>query len=383
MTPIDMTTLQPLAAPVWFVLFFKILGFILHMLLMNLWLVGLPLALFLHWRGSENARLWGSRLIRQMPIYITFGVNFGIVPLLFIQLLYPSAFYSATILMAWHWISVIILLIPAYYGVYLYVYTMKKDPMHVSGWRRAAGWCACLFFLAIGFLFMNAVVLTAQPELWNDIWLLRSVSGASVGIGSAIREPALFPRWGMMFALGFGTVAVWTLVDRNIFNRKMLNLQNTENVTDAEKESASAYLTWSARFARISALLGTALFVGCALPYANFVKNGASLGAVELPELVNLWIAGPVLVLAVVMFLARKTSVIAGLVALLAQITSLTVYACVRQWIQVLQLNDFLPLSEFTVRTDLGPMLLFLGSFVVGVIFLLWMIVTAVRCCKN
>ncbi len=367
MTPIDMTTLQPLPAPVWFVLFFKILGFILHMLLMNLWLVGLPLALFLHWRGSENARLWGSRLILQMPIYITFGVNFGIVPLLFIQLLYPSAFYSATILMAWHWISVIILLIPAYYGIYLYVYGMKKDPMRVAGWRRAAGWCASLFFLAIGFLFMNAATLTAQPELWNDIWLSRSVSGASVGIGSASREPALFPRWGMMFALGFGTVAVWTLVDRNLFKRR-----NTE-----------AYIAWSARFARICALLGTALFIGCALPYVNFVNNGASLNGAELPEIVNLWIAGPVLTLATIMFLAQKTSAITGLAVLLTQIASLTIYACARQWIQVLQLNDFLPLSQFTVRTDLGPMLLFLGSFIVGVIFLLWMIIVAVRCCRQ
>ena len=88
MPPIEITSLQPLAAPLWFIIFFRILGFVLHALLMNLWLVGIPLALWLNRSRNPNARRWSGQLLRQMPIFIAFGINFGIVPLLFIQYLY-------------------------------------------------------------------------------------------------------------------------------------------------------------------------------------------------------------------------------------------------------------------------------------------------------
>ena len=58
----------------------------------------------------------------QMPVIVALGVNFGIVPLLFVQVAYYKVFYPATILMAWFWLAIIGLLIPAYYGVYVYAF---------------------------------------------------------------------------------------------------------------------------------------------------------------------------------------------------------------------------------------------------------------------
>ena len=48
------------------------------------------------------------------------------MPLLFVQLAYYSVFYPATILMAWFWLAIIGLLIPAYYGVYAYAGGLRK-----------------------------------------------------------------------------------------------------------------------------------------------------------------------------------------------------------------------------------------------------------------
>lgn len=373
MTPIEMTALQPLPAPVWFILFFKILGFILHALLMNLWLATLPLALILHWQGGPQARLWGSRLIRQMPIFITFGVNFGIVPLLFIQLLYPQTFYPATILMAWHWLAIIVLLIPAYYGVYLYAYAVRRDPENVPALRRAAGWLASLFFVCIGFFFVNGLTLTAQPELWRELWLSQETAGAATGFGSAIQQLAIWPRFGMMIALGLGTTAVWTLCDRNLFLR----------VREKSGPETDAYVCWSSRFACACALAGLLLFVVCALLFAHFLQKGPetavwpSAGSVWSP-VGHAWLVGPALLLIVVWNFARKTSAGSALAVLGTQVVSLTVFACVRQWLQCRQLSAFLPLDQFAVRSELGPMVLFLGLFGVGVLVLAWMVTVAV-----
>ena len=132
--------------------FFKWLGFTLHAVPMNLWYAGLLVALWLHLRRNEHARRFAARLLRQMPIIVAVGVNFGIVPLLFVQLAYSKVFYPATILMAWFWLAIIGLLTLAYYGVYAYAWGLRKGTKNIAGCAQCmAGWCAALLFIAIGF----------------------------------------------------------------------------------------------------------------------------------------------------------------------------------------------------------------------------------------
>ena len=102
------------------------LGFTLHAVPMNLWYAGLLVALWLHLRGNQHARRFAARLLQQMPVIVAVGVNLGIVPLLFVQLAYYKVFYPATILMAWFWLAIIGLLIPAYYGVYAYAWGIRN-----------------------------------------------------------------------------------------------------------------------------------------------------------------------------------------------------------------------------------------------------------------
>ena len=139
----------PLPAPFWFVELFKWLGFTLHAVPMNLWYAGLLVALLLRLAGSPQARRFAARLLQQMPVIVAVGVNFGVVPLLFVQVAYYKVFYPATILMAWFWLAIIGLLIPAYYGVYAYAWGLRGGAKNIAGWRIAAGWCAALFFLRL------------------------------------------------------------------------------------------------------------------------------------------------------------------------------------------------------------------------------------------
>ena len=222
-------------APVWFVQFFKALGFTLHAVPMNLWYAGLLIACVLHLRGSEQGRRFAGRLLQQMPVIVAVGINFGIVPLLFIQLAYYKVFYPATILMACFWLAIIVLLIPAYYGVYAYAWGLHDGAKDVAGWRRAAGWCAALFFVCIGFTFANGLSLMEHVPRWPELWNAHSTAGAATGTALNVGDPTLWPRWFLMFGLALGTTAVWVLVDAVFLTR---------GTTD------EAYQRWAWGFAR-------------------------------------------------------------------------------------------------------------------------------------
>jgi hypothetical protein len=89
--------------------------------------------------------------MNQMPIIVALGINFGIVPLLFAQVAYYKVFYPATVLMAWPWLAVILLLVFAYYGVYLYAMGLRDGKMTPA--RSAAGWVAAVLFICMSFIF--------------------------------------------------------------------------------------------------------------------------------------------------------------------------------------------------------------------------------------
>ena len=381
-TLVDAAQTAALPAPHWFIQFFKVLGFTLHAVPMNLWYAGLLLAVFLHISRNQHARLCAARLIAQMPVIIAVGVNLGIVPLLFIQLAYYKFFYPATILMAWFWLAIIILLIPAYYGVYLYAWELRKDKdatvdagraagvSRLS--RRAAGWIAALFFITIGFIFANALSLMDHVDRWEEIWSSHNVAGAALGTGLNIGDPTLWPRWLLMFGLALGTTAVWVLVDTTYFHRDV----------------AEDYKRWAWRFAKILYTVG---MIWAAAAGSWYVFGTWS------EELRKTMFGWPLIVLTVLTALApglpwimivterlcpAKRSLVAGIA--LAQLGVLGVNAVSRQVVQNINLVTVGEFDVFSQKIDVqwGPMLMFLIAFVIGLGILAWMIAQVIKPAK-
>ena len=183
MLPPFLGPLNPLGypAPYWFILFFKVLGFTLHITLMNLWFAGLITMLILRWRGGPHGGRLSGRVINAMPFVIAFGINLGIVPLLFTQVAYYQVFYPATILAAWPWFAVVPLLMAAYYGIYLYVIGLRRGTL--STWKRAAGWASAAIFMLLGLVFSNTFSLMTNVAGWGPLWNATSQTGAPFGIG--------------------------------------------------------------------------------------------------------------------------------------------------------------------------------------------------------
>mgnify|MGYP000414109377 CR=1 FL=1 len=363
MPPLDATQLPDLPAPFWFIQFFKVLGFLLHMVPMNLWYAGVPLAVAFYFFGGEHARQWSRRLMLQMPILVAAGINLGIVPLLFLQVAYAKAFYPATILMAWFWLSVIVLLIPAYYGVYIYASGMRNGPTAMTPLKRAAGWCSAVMFLAIGFIFANAMSLTTNPSAWPDLLDRHGVAGAALGTALNVADPSLWPRWLLMLGLALITTAAWTALD---------------TVWLAAQESEE-YRRWGQAGALRLALAGAIWSTVTGAWYLFGTWRPSVFGEMfAFPAiLLTLLTAASCWAPAALLWIVRQKDLnrqnalaVAG-----AQVAVLALNAISRQIVQNIELREvFQPgVSAQPSSPDWGPMAMFLIVFVAGVGVLAWL----------
>ena len=94
--------------------------FFLHMMAMNIMAGSAVIALVTQIRGGDPPITLCRDIAQKLPYFIAFAVNFGIAPLLFVQVLYGHFMYTSSVLMATFWLSVILLLIIAYAFTYLF-----------------------------------------------------------------------------------------------------------------------------------------------------------------------------------------------------------------------------------------------------------------------
>lgn len=348
-------------APYWFLVLFKVLGFTLHMAAMNLWYAGPIIALLMRLRKQEEARIFSSRFMQQMPVIVAYGVNFGIVPLLFIQVAYYKVFYPATIFMAWPWLSIIVFLTVAYYGVYLYAIGLKEGGARMTPFKKAAGWISAGLFIVMGFLFSNAMSLMTNLEAWPEILQRTGIGGAPMGTALNTGDPTLVPRWLMMFGLAITTTAAYIVVDAGLF---------------AGSES-QRYKRWAQGFALKLYAVGTAWFAVMASWYV--------FGTWQ-QDVHNLMFGGPMVILTLttavipalpgLFILAQKKGISRGLSLAtgVSQFVVLTCNAVSRQVVQNAELARFVDVTSEPVNMQWSPLVLFLVLFFIGLGVIIWMV---------
>jgi hypothetical protein len=159
--------------------------FLLHVVLMNLMLGGTLIAFFNSLRGGMENLETARYASKKLPFAVALAVNAGVAPLLFLQVLYGQFVYTSSILMAASWLTVFVLAIFAYYGMYLFNY---KFDSWGSGRNFLVGGSG-LILLFIGFLFTNNWTLAMTPEKWSAYF--DSPGGRIWNLD----EPTLWPRY--------------------------------------------------------------------------------------------------------------------------------------------------------------------------------------------
>lgn len=348
-------------APYWFLVLFKVLGFSLHIIPMNIWYAGIILCMLFHWRGGEYAKRLSDRLMNQMPIIIALGINFGIVPLLFMQVAYYKVFYPATVLMAWPWFTIIVLLTLAYYGVYYYATGLRKADGSMTRFRIMVGWVTAILFIIIGFLFSNALSLMTNVKAWPELWEKTSVAAAPLGIALNTADPTLWPRWLMMFGLALTTTGAYVVVDTGFFARG----------------EAEGYRRGAMRVALKVYTVGLLWF---ALAGSWYVFGTWSMNIREM------MFSGPLIVFTALtamapglpwlLILLQRSGVKTRLALLtgLAQLLVVVFNAISRQIVQNAELSPYFDLTAERVNTQWSPLIVFLLLFLAGVAVVVWML---------
>ena len=347
-------------APFWFLELFKVLGFTLHLVPMNLWFAGMIFIATVGIFGKGMNKIAANRLANAMPVIVALGINFGIVPLLFLQVAYHKFYFASSIMMAAPWLSVIVLLIFAYYGVYLYVIKMRKGD--VTPLARWAAWISAGCFLVIGFLFSNNMSLMTNADRWIEIFRQTNVAGAVTGLALNIGEPTLLPRWLMVLGMAVTTVGVYVVFDGAHFSRR----------------ESDAYREFAPRYGLKVYSLGCILFGAMAGWYL--------LGA--MPKMIleriatDAWFQALLVVIAFLPVLligltfiqrSRQTKFLATMIAII-QFLFLGANAIARQWVQNIEVARYFDVSTEAVHTQWSPMIVFLLLFIAGVAIVIWMV---------
>lgn len=180
----------PLPAPIWLLKFLLILTFVLHILAMNVAVGGGFIAAITEYLGRkknlENYFALSKSISKMLPPFTAFTITLGVGALLFLQVLYGNFFYTSTILMAWPWLSIILIFILAYYGYYIYSFKFEK----LDGKRFILVLLSAILLAAIGLIYTQNIVLMLSPEKWKDIYF-NNPHGTSLNLS----DPTVIPRY--------------------------------------------------------------------------------------------------------------------------------------------------------------------------------------------
>jgi hypothetical protein len=338
-----------LPAPVWLLLTLLVVTQTLHIVFMNYVLGGSWLLLWLALGGEAWKRALYSRCLNVLPVALSIAITFGVAPLLFVQVVYGHFFYVANVLMGWFWLLILALVLIAFYSVYALKArrgegegtSLLPQPLRVTLHLGIA-----LCFTLVALLFTTNAVLTTHPALWEAA---RTGSPILAAWGGAwMTLPRFLHNLGGAF-LVTGLWVVW-----------IATLRGGEE--EAEK---------GARLGARIATLAAVFQIGAGVLYA-FTLPGYVLKRLLLMQSPAAWILGLGIALALLLFLrllllfiAPQNRVALWVSSVLAAGLLLAMTAASEFIRQELLLPDF-SLAQWPIKTQPGPLGMFLGFFIAG-----------------
>jgi len=346
----------PIPAPDWLFQVLLVLTFAVHLLFVNLTLGGTILGAISSLLAGGKTGDFRSVLAERLVAVNTFGISLtittGIAPLLFVQVLYPQFFYSATILLGWIWLALLVLLILGYYAIYLFKF---RGSAGQGRWGRVCLPVAAVLFFGIAMIQVAVNLIHSQPAKWLEIH------------GSAFRilsDPVYFPR------------LVHFLLASIVFSSAVMAWWAARRAAAGEEIELNNRI---ARYAWSWALWATLLqvldgFILLFLLPRRVLVDVVQGGVATLLPLVLAIVIG----LALLMMLAQVSNPVArrgvttAVLALIA--VAVVVMTLLRHEVRLIYLRPFHAHADLAIAPQWGNFLLFALLLVVGIAIVGYMI---------
>jgi hypothetical protein len=313
-----------------------ILTFALHILFMNLSVGSAVIAFVGRLTGRQNdlAHELGHRL----PTFLALTINFGVAPLLFVQVLYGQFLYTSSVLMAGWWLSAIGAVIIGYYG--LYAHDAKFDAR--PGLSRLALAVSLAFLLYTGFLLSNNMTLMLRPEAWTAY--LDNPRGSLLNLSDA----TLWPRY--LHAI-LAAPAVAGLYAALLGEKKR------------RADWVEHGMLWFTRLTMVQILVGGWLLMALPKPVmlAFMGRDLLATGILAVGALTGL---------AALMAGLRKKPML----AVVLTVATVVLMAVTRGQVRLLTLAPYFSPASLPVTSDNSPLVMFVAALVVGLAAVAYML---------
>lgn len=323
----------------WWFQILLLFTFLVHVLLMNFVLGGSLLALWNLIRKKDP-----SSESLSLPTLIALTINFGVPPLLFVQVLYGHLYYSSSILIAVPWLLLIPVLILAYYGAHIFSHRLVKAPKLA----RISLIISAVLLLLIAFIQVNNNTLVLTPEKWGSYF--EKPNGAAFNWN----EPTLFPRYlhfviGSIAVAGLGKAVWFKFSNKAPADKRQSAIREGLRifgwVTGAQMVIGTWY--WLSMPGEI-----WRLFMGKNIVYTVLMAIGWILSLMILHSALTnrFWL-----------------SVITGLL-------SVTLMIVMRDLVRHAYLGDVFSPKDLVTTGEVSPLIAFLVVFVIGLLALYYMV---------
>jgi hypothetical protein len=278
-----------------------------------------------------------------------------VAALLFVQVLFGNFLYASSILIGSLWLSVIPLVMIAYYGFYYFSYKAEKGK-GIAGCVLAISVCV---LLGVAFIFVNNMTLMQVPERW-----LAMYRAHPNGWNLNLRDSSILPRY---LHIVNGSIIVFSAILTQIGMRKM--------------KVDAGYGRWLVQRSALvfAACTGLQFLLGMWLLLA--IPREIAMSLLREPLTATVFGLALISVIAAMLLillgsLAERPSALvhAGFGVYLV---TLFLMVCLRYLLRMAYLKPYVNLEALSIRPQIGVIAIFLLLFVGGLAtvgYMLWLV---------
>ncbi|MBO1927695.1 hypothetical protein J3998_08915 [Thiomicrorhabdus sp. 6S2-11] len=167
---------NPAGLPTYPIIFvgLSVLTFAMHILFVQLLLGTSLVALYGAYTNNPLWRRLGMAMIDVAKVSVSVAIVIGVAPLLFVQVVYDPHWYTSNVLSADWVIAFIIILILAYWAMYLYYFqNYKREDKTAQPKSRWSLIVSLALMLLVGFIMHSLTSQILHPELWKE-WYMQN-----------------------------------------------------------------------------------------------------------------------------------------------------------------------------------------------------------------